>query len=616
MLLQLRGTVYYLRTRIPADLHDLIGRAEIKQTLRTSNRRDAKKLCRLRSADVERMFTQLRLGRNAMNDTQLKRFADKLLADFLGKTEKHRQTGADVFEIPLAEIPEGFDQDGIFALTPTLSRQRTAEGLDHAAEYHKQRIASLREELRFGRYSESTRDLARRRVQEDKLNVELPPASWFVPSWMAGTAELPDVYFSRIPEPEVAESVKGAKKAKAKDLEIVSTWDEQPPAEFATLCRTIVQTLLEGHEVELERVNGIYSTDRQMKVEERLKAAARGFTVNDLWASYRDRKVAGDEWSSTTKEKYEGFVKALNKTLEEDHDFSSYEDVDEVTKLILKLKEYKSSRTGEKWSASSVNDCLVFLSTLYRYAIRNRKFGITFNPFEARQIAETDSKKREALTPEELAAVWRGLQKVRGNAKKTDLYWVMLMMLYTGARIGEVCQLRLDDFEKIGDHWVVHYRSRPELGQSIKGEKRKQKKRPNEEVDRITAIHPHLRTLGLFKHIDKLKESGEQKLFPKEKRTNGRSGVLMAKKVKTFFGQCLGKDTEKSAHYCRHTLISWFKANVNLTHTEASLISAMVGHEDEVIGGGNKITWGTYGGAHSVKQMYGVIKQLDYGFLI
>ena len=260
-----------------------------------------------------------------------------------------------------------------------------------------------------------------------------------------------------------------------------------------------------------------------------------------------------------------------------------------------------------------MNDCVVFLSTLHKFGIRQRKFGITFNPFEARQIAETDSKRREAFTAEELAVIWARLQPLK--IKEPDKFWCLLLMLYTSARIGEVCQLRLDDFEKIGEHWVVHYRSRPELGQTIKGERRKKKKRPTDEVDRIAALHPDLRKIGLFVYIDRMKEAGELQLFPGEKRINNRSGVLMAKKIKTFFRGCFGADTDKSSHYCRHTLISWFKSNVNLTHTEASLISYQCGHEDETINGGNAITWGTYGGKHGVDQMYKIIRKLNYGFL-
>jgi len=613
LLLLLRHNTYHFRVKVPLDLVDLLHRKELKRSLHTSSKREAKKLVRLRAADTETMFTKLRLGKETMTDSQLKRLSDKLLADFLKTVERPRQNGAELHE--LMEWPEGYDSNILLPLRSlefTLSNSKTELQLGIAEKYHASRIATLRKELKLGQWSEETRNTARRLAEDNRLDIAMPSPSWFVPLHQAGSVDLDADECVQLETLTAAER-KGIKKFKPAELEVVSTWGEKPPAEFATLCRSVVQTLLEGHEVELERINGNYGTPRQIQVEQRLAQAAKSYTLNDLWNSYRADKTTAGEWAATTAEKYESFVAAVNRTLGDDYDFTVFEDTDHVTALLGKLKAYKSSRTRKIWSAASVNDCVVFLSTLHKYAIRKRKYGITFNPFEARQIAETDAKKREAFTPDELATIWTKLQPLK--IKEPDKYWCLLLMLYTGARIGEVCQLRLDDFEKIGEHWVVHYRSRPELGQTIKGERRKKKKRPTDDVDRIAALHPDLRKLGFFRHLESMKEAGELRMFPKETRINNRSGVLMAKKVKTFFKGCFGADTEKSAHYCRHTLISWFKANVNMTHSEASLISCMVGHEDEQLSGGNAVTWGTYGGAHSVKQMYGIMKKLDYGFL-
>ncbi len=57
MLLQRRGKTYYLRVRVPADLREVIGRAEVKQTLRTSSHREAKTVARIRGAELEREYT-------------------------------------------------------------------------------------------------------------------------------------------------------------------------------------------------------------------------------------------------------------------------------------------------------------------------------------------------------------------------------------------------------------------------------------------------------------------------------------------------------------------------------------------------------------------------------
>jgi len=593
LFLQRREKTYYLRARVPLDLAKIIGKAEVKQSLRTASHKEAKSVARLKTARLEAVFSKLRLGAEIMNEADLKRLADRLLADFLDPVEQSRQMGREVEQLAPDKLPEGFSHGngmsyaGYFALQRSLSADKTIGDLDQVAAYHQSRIDTLRQELRLNQFSEHTRQTAKRLSKAHKLSVTIPPDSWFLPPWVTA-----------------ADQGEYTKKP------VVSTWNDKHP-EFMAVCRVVVQSQLEGHEIELERVNGHYSTERQVQAEKRIMAANRRYTLNNLWNSYRKKREAEDSCDRTSIEKYEGFITALNKIYGSEYDWSSFEEGDNATELLKELRKYKSARTKRVWSPATINDCLTFLASLYNHAIDSKNlYGITYNPFKKRQVAET-SKRKEAFTSEELQLIWKRLSEIR---KEEDKFWVVLIMLYTGCRIGEVCQLRLDDFEKIDGKWVVHFRHNPELGQKIKSARAKKRKRPNENVDRITALHPDLKKLGLLKYVEGLKASKEDKLFPYDHPVSGRSGVLMAKKMKTFFKQCGMPD--RSAHICRHTFVTWYKQNVNLTFADASLISAMIGHEDESVHGGNKITWDVYGGGHLVKQMYDVIRKLDYGFTI
>jgi len=184
-------------------------------------------------------------------------------------------------------------------------------------------------------------------------------------------------------------------------------------------------------------------------------------------------------------------------------------------------------------------------------------------------------------------------------------------MMYTGARIGEVCQLRLEDIEALGKYNVIHFRHKPELGQTLKHANKKLMK-SNGDVKRIVPVHPDLVKLGFLRLVEDMKSLGEVKLFPKEKRTNGRSGVLMAKKVKTFLKGCIGRDTDKSAHCFRHSFICWFNQHVNLSSSQDRIFKAMVGHTTEGESIGPDITWDVYGGNITIQQMMELIKKLDY----
>jgi len=70
-----------------------------------------------------------------------------------------------------------------------------------------------------------------------------------------------------------------------------------------------------------------------------------------------------------------------------------------------------------------------------------------------------------------IGRIWKGLEKLKD--RHADKYWTLLILMYTGCRIGEVTQLRLDDLEKLGKHWVIHFRHRPELGQTLKAARKK-----------------------------------------------------------------------------------------------------------------------------------------------
>ena len=363
MLLFLRKKTYYLRLRVPVDLIYLFGRQEIKLSLKTGNKSEAKKLMRLKAGESERAFCNLRAGKLSMTDGQLKRLADRLLSEILNTVETARQRGTELWELSPDEWPDGYVGQvpmGLHVLDATLTRDKTENKLNHAEQSLKARIVDLRAELRLGKYSEQTRQLARRRAVADGIPV--PPDSWFIPPGLE--IELGD-----------------------------STWNDRYP-DFEAICRAVVQTLIDVYEIETERLNGTYGTDKQVRAETCLTAAAKRYTLAELWASYRDRKMTEGKWTETTLEKYSGFVNALSRTLGPDYDYSTFEDTNAVTDLIKKLKEYKSTRTGKKWSDTSVNDCLIFLSTLHKYAIQNRLFEITYNPFVARQIIETDGVMR------------------------------------------------------------------------------------------------------------------------------------------------------------------------------------------------------------------------------
>jgi integrase len=177
----------------------------------------------------------------------------------------------------------------------------------------------------------------------------------------------------------------------------------------------------------------------------------------------------------STYESYRNTVAGLTKFL--DHDNASQVSPEDVVR-------FKDHRLANGVSAKTVKDSdLAALKTVFGWAVSNRKLirnpaaGITI------KLAKPQRLRGEGLTEEEARAILQAATKVDGS-KKTDTArrWVPWLAAYTGARVGELAQLRKQDVTKEGDHWTI--RLTPEAG-TIK---------TNEA--RTVVLHPHLVELG------------------------------------------------------------------------------------------------------------------------
>jgi integrase len=114
-----------------------------------------------------------------------------------------------------------------------------------------------------------------------------------------------------------------------------------------------------------------------------------------------------------------------------------------------------------------------------------RDEGFSWEPFE-----EADLKKM--FDPANLV-----------RPRKEHIRWGVLIGLYTGARLGEVAQIFLRDFEAIDDKLFVRITNDKD-GQRVKTKNSK----------RLVPIHPDLVRLGLWDRVSRLRQSGEERLFP------------------------------------------------------------------------------------------------------
>ena len=126
--LALRGSTYYLRAPVPADIVESFGRREIWRSLRTQDRKTALKLLRMESARVIEQFEKHRasMARLAeppvweLTDQQIKMVEDVYFAHLLDEDEELRLSAFEGFDFDeLADTREAVEE---------LSRQEFARG--------------------------------------------------------------------------------------------------------------------------------------------------------------------------------------------------------------------------------------------------------------------------------------------------------------------------------------------------------------------------------------------------------------------------------------------------------------------------------------------------------
>lgn len=162
-----------------------------------------------------------------------------------------------------------------------------------------------------------------------------------------------------------------------------------------------------------------------------------------------------------------------------------------------------------------------------------------------------------------------GSEHLPGNQHADDWrFWVPLLCLFTGARIAEAAQLRVEDVFKVGNIWCVEFRSDERTGQNVKNDKA-----------RTVAIHSTLIALGFsdFAERQKTRASLDKNTRMFTEIILGRHGQYGDKPSRWWrdylgaIGMKHGSDGLGS-HAFRHTMADQLRAAGNLDAVFGPLI--------------------------------------------
>lgn len=117
----------------------------------------------------------------------------------------------------------------------------------------------------------------------------------------------------------------------------------------------------------------------------------------------------------------------------------------------------------------------------------------------------------EPFTDQEIESIKSSLPR-----DKPQIYWSVMLGIYTGARVNEVSQIELANIKQDGDLWVLTI---TDMG--------KDQRLKNQASIRTIPLHPKLIELGLVEQIEKLKSQNFDRLFPNLKYSaNGYGNAI------------------------------------------------------------------------------------------
>ncbi len=201
----------------------------------------------------------------------------------------------------------------------------------------------------------------------------------------------------------------------------------------------------------------------------------------------------------------------------------------------------------------------------------------TDNPLKSVNIESTNASYA-AYTPDDLARVFKSpiynLQHPKSRAIGTQSrWWLLLLATYTGARLGELCQLRIADVVTSDELLCL----------SINDDDFKTLK--TDAAKRRMPVHPDLISLGFDVYLKSLKVRGEEMLLPslpvptKAKKAGAAVSDWYGQKYRRPYLSGF-EEQKKVFHSFRHTFIQTaIQADVEMIK-----LQQMVGHESKEMG--------------------------------
>jgi integrase len=225
-----------------------------------------------------------------------------------------------------------------------------------------------------------------------------------------------------------------------------------------------------------------------------------------------------------------------------------------------------------------------------------------WNPFSTVKMKDSVRaiNKRSSFSSEDLSMIFQDKIWTEKDCNHAWEYWLPLLVLYTGARITELCQLEKKDFEEIDGTWCMLINDTPtkDEPEEIWGDFKKRLK--TKDSVRDIPVHSKLIELGFSCFV----ELSKGRIFPDIKPVAGKLAKEPCRRFNDFVLKRTGVKVPnvKTFYSFRHTTLNYLK-QLDITSEKRAQLA---GHSTA------SITENTYGNVFNIGLMKELIEKLDF----
>tara|TARA_R110001583_G_C5664731_1_gene409945 strand:- start:5325 stop:7088 length:1764 start_codon:yes stop_codon:yes gene_type:complete len=321
-----------------------------------------------------------------------------------------------------------------------------------------------------------------------------------------------------------------------------------------------------------------------------LERPKAGLTITEAWAIYLER-IARQEGEATAHDRGKDYAASIhglaeflgNPPLNEvtQNQIKEYRDFlwgmpgrpsKEIKDLPIRQRPAKAAKLGlATLSRATIRNRIMHVSALFGEAMDIPAARVTANPAQGVKLpsrnAREDMGKVREFSPKELESIFHGDWFSATDYRTRDKdgiasIWLPVILYYTGARREEIAGMRAADIRQIQGVWVFDIRAHGE-DRTIK----------NTQSVRTIPIHRDLLDLGLLDYLKSIPSDGN--LWPtlRASKNEGR-GYLWSRSFRDYLNRLSISGEVSQAHGFRHGFTTMLREQ----GVDESLISRLTGH--------------------------------------